>query len=293
MKLAICITTRNREIELEKCLDAIWSSSYRPHEVIVSDDSLDDQVISENIKITQKYPGTVYVSGPKNGVCGNRNNAVAHAKDSDFVSFVDDDIYVEKDFIERSTDFYQTLTEGERSKTIISGISLDQNGDIMHPSKLSFRGYFQGELKNDHYETVVIHAAIFPISLFRDERWDENIFFGYEDGELCLRAIKRGYLIKKVSGLQVFNSCYEQGTLNDSSLAGLSNYQIYTEAARLYVGVKRYKFIDPNFVSLFTFVSTYFIYLLFFLIKNRSLQVFPELMKRSQVDKLWKPLPQF
>ena len=287
MKLAICITTRNRVTELDRCLDAVWNSSCHPHEVIVSDDSLEDRVVLENIAITHKYPGTVYVSGPKNGVCGNRNNAVAQVKDSEFISFVDDDIYVEKDFIERSADFYDAMPEVDRFKTILSGVSYGQEGQDLHPAKLSFRGYFSAVQAGQPYETVVIHAAVFPRSFFQEEQWDENIYFGYEDGELCLRAIKRGYGIRLVPNLKVYNSCFDQGTLIVPSVARLTDYQIYLDAARLYIGVKRYKYIFPNIIKLYLFIFLYVTHILIFLSKNRSLKALPEIFTRSKVSKIW------
>lgn len=291
MKLAICITTRNRTTELEHCLSAIKASSQQPNEIIVSDDSSDPLIQAQNAEIVNRYPNTRFVLGPRKGVCANRNNAVNHVQDSDYVSFVDDDIYIEADFLTLSANFYQSLPEADRSKTILSGVSYGQEGQGLHPAKLSFRGYFHAVKAGQPYETVVIHAAVFPRHFFKDEQWDENIFFGYEDGELCLRAINRGYEIKLVPDLKVYNSCFDQGTLIVPSVAQLTDYQIYLDAARLYIGVKRYKYLSPNSAKLSLFILVYITHILIFLTKKRSLKALPEILARSKVREIWNTAP--
>ena len=291
MKLAICITTRNRTTELEHCLAAIQASVQQPHEIIVSDDSSDPLIQTKNAEIVGRYSNAYFILGPRKGVCANRNNAVNHVQDSDYVSFVDDDIYIEPDFLNLSANFYEMLPEANRLKTILSGVSYGQEGQELHPAKLSFRGYFHAVRSGQPYETVVIHAAIFPRRFFKDEQWDENIFFGYEDGELCLRAIKHGYEIQLVPSLKVYNSCFDQSTLLVPSVAKLTDYQIYPEAARLYVGVKRYKYLSPNFAKLYLFILVYIAHILIFLSKKQSLKALPVILERSKVRDIWNAAP--
>ncbi len=107
MRIAACITTRNRSEKLNDCLEALWNSSVKPHLVIVSDDSQQIEVQQANQEVVKKYPGTTYITGPKRGVCANRNHAVnaTSALETDFVAFVDDDICVEPDFIACAENF--------------------------------------------------------------------------------------------------------------------------------------------------------------------------------------------
>lgn len=288
MKFSACITTRNRTSELENCLLALWKSTVLPFSVIVSDDSVEKLVQQENRKVVDRYPGTIYVLGPQNGVCGNRNNAVKTADGADIVAFVDDDINVEPDFIQVAIETYESLDPACRDKRILSGFSVDQYGQKMKPAKLSFRGYFRsGEnIKSDSLETVAIHASIFPRSFFDHEMWDENIYFGYEDGELCLRALKGGYRIIFEPRLKVFNACYQQGVLGSPQENTLSNYEICTEAARLYIGIKRYKDISPDLLKLIAFLLIYFSHMTIYLLRRQSISSFSEIVQCSQ----WKTL---
>jgi GT2 family glycosyltransferase len=284
MRLAACITTRNRTKELNVCLSALWNSTVKPHSVIVSDDSLDPDVQQENFQVVQRYPNTTYLKGPHNGVCGNRNNAVNAVTDVELVGFVDDDIYVEPDFIKNALECYAKIPSQDREHIILTGISYGQNGQELLPGKLTFRGYFCSVKESP--ETVVIHAAIFPRVFFDQEQWDENIFFGYEDAELCLRALKRGYQVLFASELRVKNACFLQGTLVSPSIDNLTEYEIYIEAARLYVGIKRYKDLFPNVPKLLLFIIIYFLHMTIYLLRRRSLKAFPEILRRSNIKRL-------
>jgi GT2 family glycosyltransferase len=271
MQLAACITTRNRPQALDTCLSALWGSTVKPDFVIVSDDSLDYETQQKNLQIVQCYPSTTYKLGPR------KVNAVS---DCDWVMFVDDDICVEPDFIAQALEAYAQLPEQERDLIILTGVSRDQFDREAHPGKLNFRGYF---CASRIPEAVVIHAAVFPLSLFREEQWDENIFFGYEDAELSLRALKRGYRILSMPELRVKDTGGQSGTLIVRSKSNLTEYELYIEAARLYVGVKRYKYLFPNALKLASFISIYFIHMIFYLLKRRSLQALPEIVRRAHL----------
>ncbi|MEM7726625.1 MAG: glycosyltransferase [Cyanobacteria bacterium P01_A01_bin.45] len=285
MRISACITTRNRTQHLEACLQALWNSQVKPFSVVVSDDSPDVEVQQQNQDVVNKYPGTVYIQGPQTGVCGNRNNAVNATKDSEteFVAFVDDDILVEPDFLACAVEKYQQLSPEERNNTILSGVSKFNDEDALVPAKLSFQGHF---LPSDAPETVVIHAALFPRKFFTQEQWDENIYFGYEDAELCLRAIKRGYKIISCPGMVVKSSITQSSTLDAPGIGGISNYQLHIEAARLYVGIKRYKNVFPNPLKLIAFVAVYFTQMSAYLFKNGAIQAWPEIIRRARLGTL-------
>jgi GT2 family glycosyltransferase len=290
MRVSACITTRNRTKKLDACLEALWNSKVKPHIVVVSDDSSELETQQANLQIVQKYPGTRYILGPRSGVCGNRNNAVNAIPESetDFVAFVDDDICVQPDFIALAIDRYTQMPLEERKNTILTGTSHTLDGFQLLPAKLTFQGHF---FPTDGIpQTVVIHAALFPRHFFSQEQWDENIFFGYEDAELCLRAIKCGYKILYCPELRVKciaeDSTLEVGT---SGVGGLSNYELYVEAARLYIGIKRYKDLFPNPLNLLGFILLYFVQMTRYLLQRKAIRAWPEILRRSRIQRLLLP----
>lgn len=291
MKFSACITTRNRTQNLDECLQALWNSSIKPNFVVVSDDSPTQEVQQQNCEVVKKYPGTTYILGPRLGVCANRNNAVnaTSASETDLVAFIDDDICVQPDFIARAIEKYTQMSPEERKFTILSGVSQSPDGAYeMASGKLSFRGYF---CSSDVPESVAIHAALFPRTLFDVEQWDENIFFGYEDAELCLRALKRGYKICHCPDLRVIHAggVGFKSTLHEPGIGSLTKYEISVEAARLYVGIKRYKNLYPNPLKLAVFVILYFVHMTAYLLKRGAIQAWPEIVRLSQIQRLWQP----
>ncbi|NMG06419.1 glycosyltransferase [Brasilonema sp. UFV-L1] len=290
MRISACITTRNRPKNLSECLEALWNSDIKPHMVVVSDDSPSLEMQQQNNQIVQKYPGTAYILGPCRGVCANRNNAVnaIPASETDFVAFIDDDICVKPDFIAGALARYNQMSAEQKNNTILSGVSQNPDGTYeMVPGKLSFRGYF---CYSDVPESVAIHAALFPRLFFEQEQWDENIFFGYEDAELCLRALKRGYKILSCPELRVIHAgAGHKSTLHEAGIGSMTKYEISVEAARLYVGIKRYKDLFPNPVKLIVFLTLYFSHMTGYLLKRGALHAWPEIVRLSHIQRLWQP----
>lgn len=290
MRISACITTRNRPQQLQACLQALANTELKPDHVVVSDDSPDEQMQQQNQNIvTSFYPGAKYILGPRTGVCGNRNNAVNSipASETDLVAFLDDDICVEADFFVKAIDRYQQMSPEQQNLTIISGVSRTPQGEEMVSGKLTFRGYFA--TTDTTPETVAIHATLFPRHFFDKEQWDENIFFGYEDAELCLRALRRGYKIIHCPELLVMHIAPgSQSSMRFADIGNLSNYEISIEAARLYVGIKRYKDLFPNPLKLVLFVALFFVHMTVYLFKRQALPAFPEILRRSKIQRLWE-----
>ena len=285
MKFSACVTTRNRSSPLNNCLSALWHSEVKPFSVIVSDDSSDPTVQQANQRIVEQFPGSTYVLGPQRGVCANRNNALrlALASPTDLIAFIDDDICIEPTFIANALDRYQQFPLHQKLHTILSGVHHNDSETNPPCSKLSFRGYF---CPSEVPEVVNLHAAVFPRSLLESEQWDEEIFFGYEDAELCLRALNREYQILFCPELRVIDTCAGASSLNEVGQTQLSNYEIYIEAARLYVGIKRYKNIFPSQLKLIAFVGLYGIHMTVYLLKRRSFFAWADILRYSHISKL-------
>ena len=98
MKFSIIIPTFNRNDLLNRCLLHLipeFQTTICPYEVIVSDDSIDD-----NAKelILKNFPWVKYISGPKTGPASNRNNGAKYAM-GEWIIFLDDDCIPGKDWI--------------------------------------------------------------------------------------------------------------------------------------------------------------------------------------------------
>lgn len=286
MRLSTCITTRNAPDRLNTCLEAIWNSQTKPYSAIVSDDSSDSEMQHKNRKIVEKYPNTTYIIGPQRGVNANRNCAVNAVPDTDLIAFVDDDIWIDPDFITNALEKYSQLPPQDRERTFITGISYTAAGhEKKGAAKLSFRGYYRPTDGNP--ECVRIHSAVFPRSFFNEEQWEENVFFGQGDAILCLRALKRGYRILYCPELRALNTRPEGGTLAVGGVGKLTDYDIHQIAARLYIGIKRYRDLFPSPLKLVAFFVIYFSHMTIYLLKKRAIKAWPLIIERSQIQKLF------
>lgn len=288
----VCVTTMNRVDTLAACLGNLERCAPRADCVVVSDDSPDAATRAANAAVVAQHPGVVYLEGPRRGVCANRNNAMrhclAHRPECDYVSFVDDDIQLAVDFFAVARDRLAQLTPARRHSVILTGGA--SSGPHIHecrPLRLSFMGYFT---EGDAPQCVNIHAAVFPAALFRHDEWDENIFFGIEDAELLLRALRAGHSIELVPALRARDTLPGSGVLHSRDpRGGLTRYQVNCEAARLYVGIKRYGRIEPDVLKLCAFTSWYFIHLLLYLVRRKSIGSLVPIIRRSNVVRVVGP----
>jgi glycosyltransferase involved in cell wall biosynthesis len=99
--ISVIVPVFNGERFLKRCLVAITASSYQAYEVIVVDDCSTDK----SAEISQQYGATVLRMPRQSGPAGARNFGAQEAK-GDLLLFVDADVVVKPDTVERvSADF--------------------------------------------------------------------------------------------------------------------------------------------------------------------------------------------
>lgn len=109
---------------------------------------------------------------------------------------------------------------------------------------------------------------------------------GQEDIELSLRALQRGYRIVYAPSLKVFDTRFQKTTLPAAADGPLKSYEIYVAASRLYIGIKRFKYIFPNGFNLLLFQTIYYLHMTLYLLRRRSLQSWPDIIKTSNIQSL-------
>ena len=192
--VSVCICTRNRPQELSKALHSVERSTYPAFEVIVSDDSTNDD--TKKLMISH-FPTVKYLEGPRKGLGANRNNVLKSVTGS-HVLFIDDDVVLHENFLEMVCNKLAKIAGKENiNKLIISGIE-NKNGQLIFPGEQSFVGWQNVSYKEgDTIKTVVINSAVFPASLFKDTLFDEKLVYGNDEVDLTTRAIKKGFKITR------------------------------------------------------------------------------------------------
>ncbi len=189
--LTICICTSGRPFELDRCLASIQNGTRQPFEIVVSDDSRDDEMQTTIAEVCRRYVNTRYVSGPRRGLCANRNTVI-EASRSTHISLLDDDACVGHEFVELAMRILDTSP-----KAIVSGDVLESGTVLTSPSNPTRWGHFGAVLKDgDRLKNVQLNCNVFPIAAFADAAFDERLVYGYEDTDLCNRLIGCGWKIE-------------------------------------------------------------------------------------------------
>jgi len=175
-RVSVCICTMNRPKELERCLESIQRSTFKPYEVIVSDDS-DEKRARGSKEIVLSYKGVKYRPGPRKNQPANRNNCLKYVSpNTEFVTFIDDDARMGTRFLENAL----TCLEKSRSyyktdRIVVTGTEKDLHGQKLVPQNLSFLGFYERpKSKIEKQDTICMNSVLFPSELFRMTHWDEN-----------------------------------------------------------------------------------------------------------------------
>ncbi len=149
-RTAIIIVTYNGEKWIRKCLDALLQGTYVP-DIFVLDNKSSDSTVS----IVREYPVKLEIS-EKNSGFGFANNILLKAtltQNYDYYFLVNQDLYVEKNTVEKLVEFAQNHPESG----IIAPIQLEGSGKNVDQN---FADYIHKSIdKGDYYEASFANAA--------------------------------------------------------------------------------------------------------------------------------------
>ncbi|MDE5053926.1 glycosyltransferase [Niallia taxi] len=258
-KVSICICTRNRVNDLKNAINSIFQSTYTNFELVVSDDSTNDDT---KIMIEQDFQHVKYLKGPQKGLCSNRNNALREITGTR-VLFMDDDVIMSKEFLHVIMNKLLQLEPKLREKTIITGLEMN-NGNLVHPNKINFLGHQKKTYKKEEsLKTIVINSTLFPSSLLQKIKFDECLVYGYDEVDIASRAISAGYCI--ILCREAINEHYPSNVNRDF-------YSLYIEASRIYVTYKRYKEIESKYLKSIAYLYVSFFHMLLHQLQRKKIK---------------------
>ena len=216
-RVTVAVITYNGAKLLEECLSAIESLDYPDYEVMVVDNHSTDQSVD---LVREKFPGVRILEMDQNrGPNPARNMAILKSK-TNYVFLLDDD----------------TILTPHCLSILMSARDLIQDIVVYHPRIAYYddRDRIQHEgaevhyiaaaivrnggmsIKNASKESVPIGAAsgtllidrekVLPIGLF-----DEDYFFGWEDGEFTFRLTASGLKCLSVPRATVYHKATKRG----------------------------------------------------------------------------------
>ncbi|AME24886.1 MAG: glycosyltransferase family 2 protein [Pseudomonadota bacterium] len=230
---SVCICTRDRPEDLARALRSVEASTYPAHQIIVSDDSKEPHT---RAMVSSEFPQVVFLEGPRRGLGANRNSAL-DAVTGTHVAFIDDDATLSPDFLARMA---KSLQNGGQhpEKLIVTGYELN-HGTKVFANATTFFGFQSRPYRSgDFQDTVVINSAVFPAWLFKVIRFDEHLIYGYDEVDIVMRATLQAKCVVRLLP-DVFNSHFP-------SMVNRDYYSSFTEASRIYVTHKRYRWFERN-----------------------------------------------
>ncbi len=177
--ISVVVCCQNRESTIEQCLKSIKRNN--PKEIIIVDGRSSDNTV----KIAKKYTKNILY---ENG------EGLAHARQigaekvtTKYLAYIDSDVIIAKDFLEN---LFKEL-----KKYGWDGIHAQIIGDKAKnywewAENQQFKINFNKVGERHRIGTI---ACIFLTKAIQEEKFDTFFNGAYEDGELCLRLIKKGY----------------------------------------------------------------------------------------------------
>lgn len=200
MNLSVVILTSNQCELTMRCLESIKGLIGREcYEIVLVDNGSCDDTVG---KVRGKYPAVKYIPLPQNeGVAKGRNRGVK-AAGGDLIMLLDNDTVASPEMIEAM----KAQMESDPDIGVLAPRLVDRDGRTQASFKdfpglgLKMRNWLS-DRNNDYAESyskgepfyVIGAAQMFRKDLFEElGGLDENIFFGPEDADFCIRVRKKG-----------------------------------------------------------------------------------------------------
>jgi glycosyltransferase involved in cell wall biosynthesis len=213
LKASVIIPTFNRKAHLLQTLDALMDQTALKdaYEIIVCDDGSDEKL--------DAVSGIKLLRLKKQGAASARNQGILQAQ-GEILIFLDADMVVNKDFIQKHIAFHQ-----DHKNSLAIGLRLHQNMDgsiqvsDVRKRLLNFLNMSFFEMKSPWFLAYTCHISV-PKKDATQELFDPNfILWGLEDVEWAYRLFQkdiRFYLFEDCNALHL----YHDRSINDEKFQG-------------------------------------------------------------------------
>ena len=159
-KVSILVPIYNAEKYIQRCLDSIISQTYDNLEIVLIEDGSKDNSLKIIEGYGEKDKRIKIVPIENNGVADARNKAVENAT-GEFLTFVDSDDYIEKDYIET---LYKNLKKYNADIAVCNCTNvMEETGEKIHKSF--------GISKVKEYNNIEAVENLFYYNFLRHSPW--------------------------------------------------------------------------------------------------------------------------
>lgn len=270
-KVTLIVPVYNSEKYIGRCLDSILNQTYNNFEILVVNDGSKDN--SQNVinGYKEKYPDKIITIEQENkGVAVTRNESIKKAN-GDYIMFVDNDDYLDKDYIET---YVKTIEEGEYDIVLGGYRRPNEEGKILKTM----------ELQNEEWSKLMITA---PWAKIYRKKYllDNNIeFISLNLGEDIYFNLKAMLISNKIKIINYmgYNWYFNTKSVSNTTQKNITQLQVYELLNSCYSMLKSEGLLDKNYDLIKTYFTRYIVWLILFSTKKLSYNVISD-----EYDKLF------
>lgn len=257
--LSVVIPTRNRALELERCIKSIKNQTYDKYEIIIVDDNSSD----ETQKIIHKYKVRYIKHTKRLGQSIGKNDGAKVAK-GEIVVFTDDDCIADPFWLENIVKAFHS----DRDIAVVGGKILNLGktnfnihllpiwpfiaGHIKKTGRIIIFGIVSSNFDSNNIQFVdwvsAGNMAIKKEAFNKVGGFDVNLIGNciFEEPDICSRINDLGYKIY----YQPLSICFHKPSLSNRKIH--REIRFYNKSNEMYFQIKRLNFKEPFNLILFS-----------------------------------------
>ena len=213
--ISIVIPVYNVEKYLQKCVESVKNQTYKNIEIILVNDGSTDKCteICEKLK---KEDGRIKVIHKKNGGLSDARNVGINNASGNYISFIDSDDYVEKNYISL---LYDTLVSYNADMSIASHMVIYEKNHIDKSTGLEFKDNAENILEKMLYDDGIDLSAwgkLYKKQLFDEVRFPKGRLF--EDSATTYKLIDKSEIIA-VYSKPVYNYIIRRNSISNEEFS--------------------------------------------------------------------------
>src|SRR5574344_102079 len=206
-KISVVVPAYNVENLIEKCLNSLFSQTFKDFEVIVVNDGSTDHTCEICEKYASLHTNMTVINQKNEGIAKARNEGLKVCK-GEYITFSDSDDYMEPNWLQC---FMDTINSNNNCDMVVQGVIVDypNKKDTIHIEDMEYNdnntltAYLK--LKHLHIEGFIFNK-IYKRSIISDN----HIFFYYELKEDLLFNLKYLYFTSSIITISITNYHYVQ-----------------------------------------------------------------------------------
>jgi len=217
--VSIIIVNWNGRKWLKKCLDSLRVQTCKDFEIVLVDNSSTDDSVSF---VRDNYPEVVIFHSENKGFGYSCNLGAQKAKGR-FLMFFNEDMYVDKDFVERYLEEYEKIEDKDNIGTIGCAVADYDRSKVISEKAYGFTVDLMAAPVFNFDKERIFHNTGCPLFISKDlflkiGGFCENIFLYGEDIDICWRLSLYGYQHYFFQNVYIYHNC-AAGSFSKKKLA--------------------------------------------------------------------------